>query len=581
MGAAVVLGLLIAAGFLAARMTLRSEPDSPDPPSRSTILLTQIIDRMDGVMQAGRQTLLGKRSIGGPTCVTQQLEGDRVILMGHPDGGPGLRIIHFSGDCPQTPLAAYEWSQGPLRSFLEAQLAANNAVRDDVEELAALTEELAEQIRTGDRPLSASLPQMRVASLAWPAQCLGKLRDAVAGDDADGESIWAEELASAAFGLADLHRWFDLLLRSHLTSLDFQSLCRFAFEWADPNTVAVKEKWESNLPAASLMIAWGHNYLEVERQAEDIFGAGAVMTSLALYHDLSHCPAARWMPPAQRGAFLWLRSCLSPDKQGLWDKAASAPFTRSYLVNILFRAAKSQATDSLGLVLERLDRLHPVVTVDELMDALFYRAGLYSSGVEWSDRYDPRLLTAGGQIMGPRRDVVQKAHTLAGAVLNGWENYGGGIPTLRQSLDVRKLDCIRGTDLIGALYRNAGQGEYFVVRLSCGASGHTVGAMPIDRNGRRYMQIVDSISPDIYDVEWPSAYFDGIVWPQGYPGPQGPLFSAELCVRGLDGYMFAEGYVARGPNAGRLFRAPLDHITDWDRTIATTSLPNKIAATTP
>jgi len=536
---------------------------------------------MDPVMQTSRQVLLGKRSIGSPTCVTQQIEGDRVILMGYPDGGPGLRILHFSGDCPQTPLAAYEWSQGPLRSFLQAQLAANTAVRDDVEELAALTEELAEQIRTGDRPSPASVPQTRIGSLAWPAQCLAKLRDAVAAGDAGDEGIWTEELAAAAFGLADLHRWLDLLLRNHLTSLDFQSLCRSAFEWTDPNTTAATDKWKSNLPAASMMIACGHNYLEVERQAEDVFGAGAAMTSLALYHDLSHCPAARWVPPAQRGAFLWLRSCLSPDKHSLWDAAASAPFTRSYLVNILFRAAKSQAMDALALVLERLDQSRHAVTIDELMDALFYRAGICTSGAEWSDRYDPRLLTAAGQIMGPRRDVVQKAHTLAGAVLNGWENYAGGFPTLRQSLDARKLDCIRGTDLIGALYRNAGQGEYFVVRLSCGVGGHTVGVVPIDRNGRRYMQIIDSIDPDIYDLEWPSAYFDGILWPQGYPGPRGPLFSAELCVRGLDGYMFAEGYVARGPNAGRLVRAPLDHITDWDRTIATTSLPNRIAEATP
>jgi len=577
----VALGLLIAAVFVAARIATRNTGESPIPLGRSGTLLTQVIDRMDCVMQASRRVLLGKRTAGGSTCVSQWIEGSRVILLSHPDGGPGLRIVHFAGGGPQTPLASYEWSQGPWRSFLRMELAANAAVRDDVEELAALTRELVEQIQTGDRPSPISLPDTRIASMAWPAQCLGKLRAAIAAGDVAGERIWADELAAAAFALADLHRWFDLLLRSHLASLDFQSLCRAAFEWADPNCVAVRDQWESHLPAASLMISWGQNYLEVERQAEDVFGAGAVMTSLALYHDLSHCPAARWMPPAQRGAFLWLRSCLSPDKQGLWDAAAAAPLTRSYMVNILFRTAESQTIDALGLVLERLDRSCPVATVDELMDAVFYRAGLYSSGIDWSDRYDPRLLTVAGQIMGARRDVVQKAHTLAGNLLNGWENYAGGVPTLKQSLDLRKIDCVRGTDLIGAIYRNAGQGEYFVVRLSCGAAGHTVGAVPIDRDGRRYMQIVDSISPDIYDVEWPSAYFDGVVWPQGYPGPRGPLFSAELCVRGLDGYMFAEGYVARGPNAGRLVRAPLDHITDWDRTIATTSLPNRIAEATP
>jgi len=78
-------------------------------------------------------------------------------------------------------------------------------------------------------PLVSDLASCPVTSAAWPAECLRRLAVASTSDDTSTTRIWAEELTTATFGLADLHRWLDVLLNSHLTSLDFQARCREAF----------------------------------------------------------------------------------------------------------------------------------------------------------------------------------------------------------------------------------------------------------------------------------------------------------------------------------------------------------------
>jgi hypothetical protein len=227
---------------------------------------------------------------------------------------------------------------------------------------------------------------------------------------------------------------------------------------------------------------------------------------------------------------------------------------------MLFRAASTGSLESMGLVLQRFDQSHPAPTMVELMDVLFYRAGLNSSGFPWSDRYDPRIMDAAGTITARRDLAALRAHRLVNSLLQGWENYVGGVMTLAHALDSGKLDCVRGTDLVGALYRGAGLGEYFVVRLNCGTVGHSVGAVPIESNGGRHLLILDCLDSSTPGKTWPAAYFHGLSWPEGYPGARGLLFSAELYARGLDGCLFAEGYVVRGEHAGQWVRAALPYL---------------------
>jgi hypothetical protein len=524
--------------------------------TQAETLLTQLAAEIEPVLIESRRILLGQRPDGDPTCITRDLQNNRVVLQGSPVGGIGLRIVAFYGQSPESPVALYEWSQGQLRSLVQRERDANVSVLARTERLAAAARELAMAIHGGALPAAGRVS----TSPAWPAECLGRLTTAVTAGDSASAEIWADELAATTFALADLHRWLNVLLDSHLTSLDFQARCRTAFEWAQLNATGSRAEQESCLPAAGQMIAWGENYLEVEHQAEGLFGPAAVSTDIVTSQDLSNVPAARWMPPELRQAFLSVRSRLAPATQAVWDRAAGAPFERSYLANMLFRAASTDTLEPMALVLQRFEQSHTAVTMAELMDVLFYRAGLDSSGFPWSDRYDPRIIRAAGPVTGPRNLAMQRAHHLVNSLLNGWENYVGGITTLAQCLDAGKLECVRGTDLVGALYRGAGQGEYFVVRLSCGTVGHSVGAVPLEDAGKRHLLIVDCLDSQTPSTTWPRAYFHGLTWPVGYPGVKGVLFSAELYARGLDGCLFAEGYVVRGEHAGQWMRAGLPYL---------------------
>lgn len=401
----------------------------------------------------------------------------------------------------------------------------------------------------------------RPGPASWPAQCQAELHEALVAEDTDGARRWAEELAAATFALADLHRWLDVLLGAHLASLNFQARCREAFTWSQQAHGRPRPVQQVGLPAAHMTVAWGQNYLEVEHQAERLFRPDPRALATA-GRPLRETPAARWMPPELRAVFLALRSPLAPATRAVWDRAAAAPYERSYLANVLHRGAASGALAAMGEVLRRFERSHPDPTVPELMDVLAYRAGLYSSGFRWADRYDPRILKAAGRLTGGRDAVARHAQRLTNSLLHGWRNYAGNVMTLQKALDTGTLDCVRGTDLIGALYRGAGYGEYCVLRLTCGTAGHSVGAVPGAGPGRRGLLIVDPLSARSDSRVWPSAWFDGMTWPEGYPGDRGPLFAAELCVRGLDGYVFAEGYVVRGRHAGELVRAALPYMPD-------------------
>jgi hypothetical protein len=590
-GGALTAVALLSVGFTAwaVRAVGLAWGNQVDPQTRVEALLTRLATDTEPVLAESRHVLLGQRSGGDPTCITQRLEDNRILLQGDPAGGAGLRLTAFYADAPDAPLALYSWSQEKLRPFLQAQRKANASALARAEKLAADARELASTVRSlssrTDRGAVAVAKLVSVASSvgrrrptqpfdetsrataerfpqspAWPAECLRRLEAAGASGDASAAQIWADELAAATFGLADLHRWLDVLLNSHLTSLDFQARCREAFVYADSVGTKDPAPQESSLPAAGLVVAWGQNYLEVEHQAEGLFRPPETAVASVTAEAPSDIPAARWMPPEVRPAFRWLRSRLSPTVQAVWDRAAQTPLDRSYLANMLFRAVSARALDSMALTLQRFEQSHPIVTQAELMDVLFYRSGFYSSGFHWADRYDARLLRAAGGLTGDQETVARRSQQVTNGLLKGWENYGSNLPTLTQSLDAGKLDCVSGTDMIGALYRDAGHGGYFVVRLRCGTAGHSVGAVPVEHDGKRQLLILDCLNPNPPSEVWPSAYFQDFTWPQGYPGMRGPFFCAELYVRGIDGYLFAAGYVVRGASAGQVVRAALPYL---------------------
>ncbi len=556
----IVASVVLAVGFVASKLI--GARTAPVPPRSGTAadLLQQIAEDLDPLLIQSRKMLLGRRPPGDRTCIAQSLDAQRVLLQADPNGGPGLRFVAFCSHRPDVPLPLYDWSQNHLKPYLQSEHTSNAPILARTEKAAHTAAELALKIADGERNPPSHLPKSR--SMAWPGQCWNSFVNAIDAKDFDSAKVWADELASATFALADLHRWLDLLYQNNLRSLEFQALCRNAFEWAQPAKRTPYEADGSFLPAAATTVIYGQNLLEVEHQAETIFAPAPEWAAIATGGNTSVTTSARSMPPNLRQAFCFLRSKLSTNTRRVWDTAAGMRLSRSYMSNMIFRAVSAGALEHMSVVLERLDKSHDRVGTEELMDAMFYRAGLYSSGFQWADRYDPRVFEIATKIMGEGEAVGLRAQKFTHDLLGDWKYYSGGAMTLARAMDTRRIDCVRGTDLIGALYRNAGHGEYYIARLRCGTTGHSVGVIPVDRNDREKMRVLDPLTLPAPGARWPASYFRGINWPERYPGRRAPLFAAELYCRGLDGYIFAQGYVVRGPHAGKLLQAGIPYLPD-------------------
>ncbi len=569
-------------GLLAVLASHAAHAASP-PAARASLPLTgeeagalarAVADRVGAALGESRDLLVGPGAIRtGPRPPTPR--PGQVLYPGSPVGGVGRRLTWFlvhhnpkSGD-----LDDYRWSQTDLRAHLEGVRARNREALADAEALYRAAARLAAGLDGWQDVPPAFRPPEGTGS-GWPGLCLASLREAADEGHAARCRLWAAELAATLFALADLHRWVDFLAANHLEALDYQRRCEAMFasvertgELADPLS-----RW-GDLPAGRQVRCTLENFLEVERQARGLVEVRPEDVGLTLMGRVApvavppaDVPAARWVPPHLRGPFIELRSRLSPANRRVWDQAAHTPFERSYLVNMLESAGLSRALDPMGTVLERFSARTPQATVPELMDVIFYRGGDLNGGAyDRADRYDPRLMAAAGRLDDDPARALLAAGRFTQGVFGGWHNYEK-VDTLRECLDRRKLVCTRATDMIGSLYRNAGHTGFVSVRWCGGKRAHSVAAARVVGDGRPAVVLVDGLqtrSP-VLGV-WPDAYLHGALWPEGIVGETPDVYTTELYVRGLDNYLWAEGYVIRGPHAGTLARTAVPYLPDRQR----------------
>jgi len=563
--------VLIAA---AASPSTAADPSAP-PPSRPlpasdqvTALWRDLGANLAPTLTASRGLLLGSRDPNGPSCVRP--EDPRKLAFAE-SGGPGTRLAHqwyTSRSARRSAAADFAWQQTTLRALLDGLGRQNAQVLPQAIRLADTAERLARTLREG-----SAMPETLAASPAaqhtWPGYCAASLVAAMEGGNLGAARQWADELASATFALADLHRWLEYLVRNHLTALDFQA--RYPSLYQSCN-VAYSDQFIfqpvlSCLPGGQASRPALRNLIEVEHQAERLFRlpAGEVVrrldgTSEPLDGGVGAAPATVRMPPHLRSAFLRLRGCLSPAAQALWDRAARSPFDRSYLSNMLHRTATAGVLDPLAVVLTRYDRANPKPTQHGLMDVIFYRGGDPEGGNDWAERFDARLMDAAATLGGSDEQAILGAQHFARALLGAPDHYGAAY-TLREALDTTKFDCINGTNVIGCLYRNAGRAGFYSIRWSGGAVGHTVAAAEVARPDGPAIVIVDALEDaQVVPGLWPQAYQGAHRWPPAYPGAKADVHTVELYTRGLDNYVWVEGYVMRGPDAGLLVRAAVPYL---------------------
>src|SRR5262249_38135850 len=98
------------------------------------------------------------------------------------------------------------------------------------------------------------------------------------------------------------------------------------------------------------------------------------------------------------------------------------------------------------------------------------------------------------------------------------------------------------------------------VRWCAETNAHSVAAYFGVENEKVAPLIEDGLNPSDKPEVWPDCYFHGHAWPAGLSGNPTP-YAVELYARGLDSYIWLEGYIIRGPNAGQLTSAPIPYST--------------------
>ena len=483
--------------------------------------------------RTSRPMLLGSRDPRGSSCVTVVRSGDvhgtMPNLVGDLDGGPGTKMATL-----------YLWERRDYKT-------AGQDLAWHQSRLKVYT-----AWPHGLAPIGFS------NKTNWLSYCLAEIDRAVTRKDLAALQRWAGELAAAAFSLEDLHRWLGFLVENHLAALEFQAQCRTLFELVDArHTQYDPQLTISALPAGILGSNGIGNYCEVERQAERLFSMPPDRVN-GLLHDEYLTPGSLWVLPGLRKCFLKVQDALSSQNRRTWEEAARTPYEHAYLMNMLFRTVSADATDELHAALEKFDAIHPHATVPEMMGALMYRGHSFA-GLEWDDRYQPQLLRAAAKISTAKTDV--QAFRAACRWTNDFYESPAGYGltlTLRDALQEKKLDCVRATDMIGAIFRDAGRNRFGHVRWCAETTGHSVAAYLGVENGNTKTLLADGLMSGGHLEVWPDCYFHAHAWPPGLEDNPSP-YALELYIRGLDSYVWAEGYIARGPNAGWLTTAAIPY----------------------
>jgi hypothetical protein len=526
--------------------------------------LAELGSLVEESLKASRPLLLGSRDPNGTSCVHITHTGDVKDVLpttpGDLDGGPGTSfatLYYLDRQEIKSPLADFKWHQTRLRRYLKNNIGRGAGAEELAQRSAAKAREFLEAADAWPG-LPADVTSIGfTCRVSWPGYCMANLDTAVHDKDLDGVRHWARELAAATFWLEDLLRWRSFLYRNHLTALDFQAQCEAVFASAELQHAKYDpEMTLSQFPAGMLGLNGKSDYYEVERQAERMFSMPPDRLAEPEHH--KHLtPSAVWVAPESRDAFLQLRSVLSPDNQKTWDLAAQTPYEHGYLEDILFRARTAELVDNLQAVLQTFDARNPRASVDELMGVMMYRGHSFA-GIEWGDRFRPQLTEAAARITPRQTDVdaleaaCEWTHQFYKA-----DNYGMTL-TLRDALDRRMLDCVRATDMIAAIFRDAGRTRMGHLRWCSESGGHSVAAyLGPDEPGSKPLLADGLIGPRQPEV-WPDCYFRGHEWPPGFESNQ-PPYAMELYTRGIDNYVWTQGYIVRGPNAGTLTTAAIPY----------------------
>lgn len=545
--------------------------------------LATLAQDLPAALSASQPVLLGRKR-KGQQAITAVAKRGMVTRIGHgttnsvimrmqdANGGIGMRFVHLTFNRNVGgPRAEYAWHQGAFRTWLTQQKEANADPLQKTQAVDEVAAALLPLVLAWEAvPDDLAVPNVSGGE-AWPMHCLAQLTQALRGKDIDATKRWALELRGATFALADLHRWTELLLANPLRALDFQVHAEGCFNDVDPVYGGNYNKHShiGRLPVGEITLYGGDNYLEVERQAEGLFWTPDAWKQADAAPVLEH-HAIAFLPPTERGLFLRINEAIAGKTRDLWNEAPGTPYERSFLANMLWRAQAAEFSDGLLHAVQAYEKQHGRnPDLAGLMDVLPYRAGAFFAGMEWGDRYDPDILKASANINRPGEQGMQQAYAEAS---KGYSDYTGMVLTIRAARETGRADCIRITDIMAALFRNAGQPGFRSVRMSRGVI--MTGGRPNPMSGRGHT-IAGITSGSLTGGREPLLTYDGLikggartVYPAGYLDDQ--TYTTEIYGRGIDSYVWMAGVIGAGENKGRFMTAVVPYLPDGQEETDTT-----------
>lgn len=527
-------------------------------------LIAQLKAAGDDSLQLSRSILLGSRDPAAGSCINVvnvgQVQTELPANAGDYDGGPGTKLSVMLFLYRQGMSSAqndYEFFQTRIKTYLKNQLSANSHALETACRFYDLSQKMADFFAdASDWPREVQVIEAGERS-TWPGYCLSELNEAIRSKNLLAARRWSRELRTATFALLDLHRWLSFLNENFLDALAFQEKSSYLIPRIDRLIPNYDFKTTPSFFPGGMSLQHNYeNYQEVERQAERLFSMP--QDRMEIIHNGSDVEDFSLnIMPVLREVYGKVRAALSPANQLTLDKAVQTPFEYSYLVNMLYRNMSAGATNELVTILKRFDTQNPKATVTQLMGALMYRAHSFA-GVEWADRYHPELFDAAKSISSDPAVAFEEATAWTSKFYTDGAKYGITF-TLRETFEQKKLDCVRATDMIGTLFRNAGHSGFGHVRWTTEFGGHSVAARIFSEGPHCKAMLFDGMNPTEKAEVWPDAYFRPHEWPVDLR-PKPNMRTAELFVRGLDNYIWAEGYIVMGPEAGMLYKSAVPYL---------------------
>ena len=315
--------------------------------------------------------------------------------------------------------------------------------------------------------------------------CLRRLSASVAGGRNDEAVIWAAELEAATSRLTDILRWVDLQTDWIVDACTVYDSFKECVENSD-REVAEAGGWKPYMfgriaGGSSIMELATHDALAAEVLLCDLLATSA--GDSAAMGKLKPGDDALNVIPTHRAAYAKVRDALPPKARAVLSQTPKTPYELSAFNSNLKRYDEEQHLDQLIATLKRYASQYSKPTVTQMMEVIHIAQGAYGSTTAAQDRYHKQMVEWAARVKGTPEQAIEKAHDLAYGYYtrDGGGHYRGAIWTMHDVFEAGSLDCIRGSQMIGDIYVNAGYAGLHPVRVCrgnrkqkmVGTSGHT------------------------------------------------------------------------------------------------------------